>query len=121
MADGRGGTGLVLVLLVNAEEGAGAEVALDRRRPAPVVNAVDADAGLEQVGVTGECLAGEQAAVGAAPDADLVGVDAGLGGEPAAGGEHVAIFGRVAPGPARCVAEGAAIADARAVIDGEHR
>src|SRR3954466_6135369 len=49
VADRRVGAGSVLVLLVDAEIGAGREVALDRRRPAPVVDAVNADSRLEQV------------------------------------------------------------------------
>ena len=86
----------------------------------PVVNAVEVDAGGEEVGVAREGEGGEIAAVAAAPYADAFGVDAGKGAKIFCGGEDVVVLGATVGAGVLALAEVEAIADAAAVVDGEH-
>ena len=73
----------------------------------PLVDAVEVDAGGEDVGVAGEGERGEVAAVASAPDADVGGVDVGARTQVGCSGEDVGIFGcavgaGVTPPPSNC-------------------
>ena len=85
----------------------------------PLVDAVEVDAGGEEVGVAGEGERGEVAAVASAPDADVGGVDVGTRAEVSGGGEDVVVFGCAVRAAVLALAEVEAVADAAAVVDAE--
>ena len=74
------------------------------------MDAVQVDAGGEEIAVPRQRERGEIAAPAAAPDADPRRIDVASRREPAAGGEDVAIFGRALAARVRRVAEGEPVA-----------
>jgi hypothetical protein len=86
----------------------------------PVVDTVEVDAGGEEVGVTREAQSGEVATVAATPDADALGIDAGDGAQVVCRGEDIVVLGGAIRAGVLALTEVEAIADAAAVVDGEH-
>ena len=85
----------------------------------PIMHAMKIDAGGEKVGVAREPHRGEIAAVTAAPQADFRGVHVGAGLQIFSGGNYILIFAGAATGAAGSFAEGAAVANTAAIVDGE--
>src|SRR5665213_649704 len=85
----------------------------------PLVDAVEVDAGSEEVGVAGEGERGEVAAVASSPDADVGGVDVGARAEVGDGDEDVVVFGCAVRSAMLALAEVEAVADASAIVDTE--
>jgi len=75
---------------------------------------------LEDVGIARECERRQIAAIGAAPDADAFGIDARLALQKMRAGLNVLIFGSAGVPRMIGLMEGAAVADAEAVIDRQH-
>ncbi len=84
------------------------------------MDAVEVDAGAEQIGVARQAESGEQPAVGAAPEADAMRVHLRLLLQEVGARHHVAVLRRAAPGAVRRLAEGAPVHDAEAVVDRQH-
>lgn len=85
----------------------------------PLVDAVEVDAGGEEVGVASEGERGEEAAVTSAPDADAGGVDISAGGEIFLRGEDVVVFAGAVGAVVGGFAEVEAVTDASAIVDAE--
>src|SRR6185503_10334333 len=77
-----------------------------------IVNAVDVDAGGEDVGGTAQRQRRQEAAVRAAPDADAARIDVGPRLQPAAAGDDVQVLGCAAGARLLRVVERVAVADA---------
>src|SRR5207244_12978419 len=78
------------------------------------------DAGGEKIGMAGEAHGRDIAAVAAAPKTDALSVDVGAGLQIFSSGDDVLIFAGAATGAIRSFAEGAAVTDAAAIVDGEN-
>jgi hypothetical protein len=83
----------------------------------PVVNAVEVDAGGEEVGVAGEGEGGEIASVTASPDADAGGVDVRARAKILCGGQDIVVLFAAIGAGVNALAEVDAISDAAAVVD----
>src|SRR5262249_52935095 len=86
----------------------------------PVVHAVEVDAGGEEIRRLGQRERGEVPAVRAAPGGDAIGIDVGARAEIQTGADDVVHFARAARAVVLRLAELHAVADAAAVIHGQH-
>src|SRR5665213_747062 len=86
----------------------------------PLVDAVEVDAGGEEVGVASEGERGEVAAIASTPYADVGDVDVGAGAEVGDGAENVVVFGCAVRAAVLALAEVQAVADASAVVDAQY-
>src|SRR5439155_17068589 len=72
------------------------------------------------IGIAGEAHGREIAAVASSPKTDALSVDVGAGLQIFSSGDDVLIFAGAAAGAIRSFAEGAAVTDAAAIVDGEN-
>src|SRR3984893_5923290 len=86
----------------------------------PIVDAMEVDAGGEDVRVAAQTQGGEITAVAATPEAHPCGIDVRAALQIFSGGNDVLVFSGAAAGAAWGFAEGAAVADSAAVVYREH-
>src|SRR2546430_8182717 len=86
----------------------------------PVVDAMHVDSGSEKIGIAGEAHGREIAAVASSPKADALSIDVSAGLQIFSCGDDVLIFAGAAAGAIGRFAEGAAVTDAAAIVDGEN-
>src|SRR5258706_12626870 len=85
----------------------------------PIVNAVEIDAGSEDIRVTREAHRGEEPTVTATPKADTRRIDIGPALKIFSGGDDVSVFGGAAACATRRFSEGTAITNAAAIVHRE--
>ena len=84
------------------------------------MDAVEIDAGFENVGVAREAHGGKKPAVGSAPETDSLRINVVEGLQKFGAGDHILVFGCPAPHRLWRLAKGASVHDAEPVVHRKH-
>src|SRR5579864_5139751 len=86
----------------------------------PIVDAMEIHSSRENIGIARQAHSGEEPTVATAPQAHAGRIDIAAALQIFSGGDNVLVFRCAAAGPPRSFAKRAAIADATAIVDGQH-